>query len=51
MVLYKSFFVTCFLLSMSRLRKNRGGMCDTTKSETVMKTNPSQIFRVILSAG
>jgi hypothetical protein len=23
----------------------------TTKSDTVMKTNPSQVFRVILSAG
>jgi hypothetical protein len=28
-----------------------GGMCYTTKSDMVTKTNPSRVFRVILSAG
>jgi hypothetical protein len=44
-------FVACFLLFMCRLQKKQGGMCYTTKSDTVTKTNPSQVFWVILSAG
>jgi hypothetical protein len=50
-IYYFLVFVACFLLFMSELRKKQGGMCYTTKSDAAMKTNPSRVFRVILSAG
>jgi hypothetical protein len=40
--------VSCFLCA--GYVRNRGGMCYITKSDMVTKTNPSQVFRVILSA-
>jgi hypothetical protein len=40
-----------FLAFYVQVTQETGGMCYTTKSDTVTKTNPSQVFQVILSAG
>jgi hypothetical protein len=37
-------FVACFLLFMCMLRKKEGGMCYTTKSDVVTKTNLRRVF-------
>jgi hypothetical protein len=44
-------FVACFFFLCVGYARNRGGMCYSTKSDMVMKTNLSQVFWVILSVG
>jgi hypothetical protein len=44
-------FHRMFLAFYVQVTQEIGGMCYTTKSDTVTKTNPSQVFRVILSTG
>jgi hypothetical protein len=44
-------FCCMFLAFYVQVMQETGGKCYTTKSDTMMKTNPSQVFQVILSAG
>jgi hypothetical protein len=44
---FRHMFLTFYVQVMQEI----GGMCYTTKSDMVKKTNLSRVFRVILSAG
>jgi hypothetical protein len=44
-------FCRMFLAFYVQVIQETGGMCYTTKSDTVKKANPSRVFRVILSTG
>jgi hypothetical protein len=44
-------FCRMFLAFHVQVTQETRGMCYTTKSDTVTKTNPSRVFQVILSAG
>jgi hypothetical protein len=44
---FRRMFLACYV----QFRHEIESMCYTTKGDTMTKTNPSRVFRVILSAG